>query len=201
MATSMTGEQIQETANQLPSLTPQGPLVSSAFSSSRFESMSVLLPMIPAVAYAVYAARFGIGTHDSQLPSPLYLVRANEYQTYWEALYFISSTGKMLQGHQDADAAMLTESSDHLGVINITSNVECSLGIIACSLPPLRKLFKFYYGTSHDANYKIAGDSFQQSQNVLVSSGPVIKLGSINDHDRTYNASAKRTPSGPGELE
>ncbi|KAF6808625.1 integral membrane protein [Colletotrichum plurivorum] len=75
-----------------------------------------------------------------------------------------------------------------------------SLGVFA-SIATCIRLFKFYYGTSHDANYKIAGDSFQQSQNVLASSGPAIKLGSINDHDRTYNASAKRTPSGPGELE
>ncbi|KAF3003228.1 hypothetical protein E8E13_009926 [Curvularia kusanoi] len=33
----------------------------------------------------------------------------------------------------------------HLGVIVICSNSECSLGILACSLPPLRKLLKLYY--------------------------------------------------------
>lgn len=121
-------------------------------------------------------------------------------------------------------ALTLTDFSDHLGVISITSNVECSLGIIGCSLPPLRKLFKFYYGSSHDANYKITGDvsilpataslnlsnpcripyhsqTFKQSQNVLGSSGPAIKLSSINDHDRTYSASAKRAASPSGELE
>ncbi|ORY57767.1 uncharacterized protein BCR38DRAFT_353944 [Pseudomassariella vexata] len=40
----------------------------------------------------------------------------------------------------------------HLAAIVITSNVECGLGIIACSLPPLRKLFKFYYRSCHDPN-------------------------------------------------
>lgn len=47
---------------------------------------------------------------------------------------------------------------DHLGVISITSNVECCLGIIACSLPPLRKLFRFYYGTSRDQSNKYTGE-------------------------------------------
>ncbi|KAF6808626.1 integral membrane protein [Colletotrichum plurivorum] len=123
MTTSMTGEQIQEAANQLPSLTPQGLGPAVEFFAILFGVVSVLvvslrvyvraglsgastslwgiedymvvigtLPMIPAVVHAVYAARFGIGTHDAQLPSPLYLIRANEYQTYWESLYFISST-------------------------------------------------------------------------------------------------------------
>ena len=46
---------------------------------------------------------------------------------------------------------------DHLAVISITSNVECCLGIIACSLPPLRKLFRFYYGSSRD-NYQITDE-------------------------------------------
>lgn len=39
-----------------------------------------------------------------------------------------------------------------MGYIVICSNIECSLGIIACSLPPLRKLFNHYYGSSHDAS-------------------------------------------------
>lgn len=62
---------------------------------------------------------------------------------------------------------------DHLGVISITSNVECCLGIIACSLPPLRKLFRFYYGTSRDQSNKYTGevsytlDSFQCYLSVL----------------------------------
>lgn len=47
---------------------------------------------------------------------------------------------------------------DHLAVISITSNVECCLGIIACSLPPLRKLFRFYYGSSRD-NYQITDEA------------------------------------------
>ncbi|KAH6643223.1 hypothetical protein C7974DRAFT_119839 [Boeremia exigua] len=33
----------------------------------------------------------------------------------------------------------------NIGVIMICSNLECSLGIVACSLPPLRKLFSIYY--------------------------------------------------------
>lgn len=56
---------------------------------------------------------------------------------------------------------------DHLGVINITSNIECGLGIIGCSLPPLRKLFKFYYGSSHDGNYKYPAEV--SSTNLLLS--------------------------------
>ncbi|KAK1654156.1 hypothetical protein BDP81DRAFT_467792 [Colletotrichum phormii] len=55
-------------------------------------------------------------------------------------------------------AKYLTEIVYHLGVISITSNLECSLGIIGSSLPPLQKLFKFYYGSSHDGNYKITGE-------------------------------------------
>lgn len=33
----------------------------------------------------------------------------------------------------------------HVGVIVMCSSIECSLGIIACSLPPLRKLLQVYY--------------------------------------------------------
>ncbi|KAJ0142865.1 hypothetical protein HZ326_14363 [Fusarium oxysporum f. sp. albedinis] len=47
---------------------------------------------------------------------------------------------------------------NHLGVVSIASNVECCLGIIACSLPPLRKLFNFYYGSSHEGNYQYTGE-------------------------------------------
>lgn len=47
---------------------------------------------MPAVVFAVLAARYGVGSHDADLPSPLYLIRASEYQVYWEVLYFISST-------------------------------------------------------------------------------------------------------------
>ncbi|KAL0935525.1 uncharacterized protein CTRU02_210116 [Colletotrichum truncatum] len=50
------------------------------------------VPFIPAVVFAVYASRYGVGSHDIDIPSPLYLIRAVEYQTYWEVLYFISST-------------------------------------------------------------------------------------------------------------
>ncbi|KAF9771660.1 hypothetical protein IL306_010716 [Fusarium sp. DS 682] len=48
--------------------------------------------LIPAVVFAVLAARYGVGSHDVNIPNPLYLVRAVEYQTYWELLYFTSST-------------------------------------------------------------------------------------------------------------
>ncbi|KAF1923839.1 uncharacterized protein M421DRAFT_302964 [Didymella exigua CBS 183.55] len=40
----------------------------------------------------------------------------------------------------------------HVGVIVMCSNAECSLGIIACSLPPLRKLLKMFY--EHWSSYK-----------------------------------------------
>jgi hypothetical protein len=45
---------------------------------------------------------------------------------------------------------------DHLGAIVITSNLECSLGLLACALPPLRKLFKFYYGSTHEATVPVS---------------------------------------------
>ncbi|KAH0437136.1 integral membrane protein [Colletotrichum camelliae] len=272
------------------------------------------IPFIPAVVFAVYASRYGVGSHDADIPSQLYLIRASEYQTYWEVLYFISSTIikcaigftcvrldrrkrvtvimginmavmvivailalvfvfanctplaatwnpalgtcqkvislqtvsyivsaiqmitdwtcaiipffivaglQMSQRKKVSVCAILglglfasiatvirmpylkyydtakypTEIGYHLGVISITSNLECALGIIGCSLPPLRKLFKFYYGSSHDGNYKVSGGS----ENVLGSAGPAIKLGSLSDHDRTYHASAKRT--GTRDLE
>ncbi|KAF9870235.1 integral membrane protein [Colletotrichum karsti] len=274
------------------------------------------VPFIPAVVFAVQASRYGVGSHDVDLPSPLYLIRASECQLYWEVLYFISSTiikcaigftcvrldkrrpvvilmaanmsimvivailalvfvfancaplaaswnpalgtcqkvislqtvsyivsaiqmatdwicatipffivaGLQMSRRKKVSVCAIlglgifasiatcvrmpylkyydtatypTEIGYHLGVISITSNLECALGIIGCSLPPLRKLFKFYYGSSHDANYKYSG----QSENVLGSAGPAIKLGSITDHERTYHASAKRAASGTRELE
>ncbi|KAJ4050648.1 hypothetical protein NW761_005444 [Fusarium oxysporum] len=79
----------------------------------------------------------------------------------------------------------------HLGVVSITSNVECCLGIIACSLPPLRKLFNFYYGSSHEGNYQYTGES----ENVLQNSGQGIRLDSINGQKGTCHASAQRVPS------
>ncbi|KXH54220.1 hypothetical protein CSAL01_02282 [Colletotrichum salicis] len=90
-----------------------------------------------------------------------------------------------------------TEIAYHLGVISITSNLECSLGIIGSSLPPLRKLFKFYYGSSHDGNYKITGES----GDALSSAGPGIKLGSLSGNDRTYHESSKRCTSRSGARE
>ncbi|VUC30765.1 unnamed protein product, partial [Clonostachys rosea] len=277
-----------------------------------------ILPFIPAVVFAVLAARYGVGSHDVDIPSQLYLIRASEYQTYWEVLYFISSTiikcaigftcvrvdsrrrvcvplyvnmativivailaltfvfancvpvaatwnpalGKcqdkislqtvsyivsVIQMVTDWACAIIpcfivaglqmsrrrkvsvivilgigvtasiatcirmpylkyydtkkypTEIGYHLGVISITSNLECSLGIIACSLPPLRKLFKFYYGSSsRDAQYKYKYTR-EQSENALGSSGPGIRLDSINKHDRPFH-SAKVTASGFREL-
>jgi hypothetical protein len=61
-------------------------------------------------------------------------------------------------GHLELASVLTPISLDHLAVISITSNVECCLGMIACSLPPLRKLFKFYYGSSHEGNYQITGE-------------------------------------------
>lgn len=51
------------------------------------------LPFLPAVAFAVRAAAYGVGSHDADLPSSLlYQVHAAEYEVYWELLYFVSST-------------------------------------------------------------------------------------------------------------
>lgn len=42
--------------------------------------------------FAVFAAQFGVGSHDSDFPSTLYMIRAAEYEVYWEICYFVSST-------------------------------------------------------------------------------------------------------------
>lgn len=51
-----------------------------------------------------------------------------------------------------------TETLYHFGIIQICSNIECGLGIIGCSLPPLRKLFKFYYGSTSEGKYANTGN-------------------------------------------
>jgi hypothetical protein len=50
------------------------------------------LPFLPSVVFAVLAARYGVGMHDPDIPSPLYPIRAMEYLITWELHYFISST-------------------------------------------------------------------------------------------------------------
>ncbi|CAG7566058.1 unnamed protein product [Fusarium equiseti] len=50
------------------------------------------LILIPTIVSSVLTTRYGVGSHDVNIPSQLYLIRATEYQTYWEVLYFISST-------------------------------------------------------------------------------------------------------------
>lgn len=40
----------------------------------------------------MYAAHYGLGRRDEDIPSPLYQMRAAEYIIYWELLYFVSST-------------------------------------------------------------------------------------------------------------
>lgn len=47
---------------------------------------------IPAVVLAFLVARYGVGSRDANILNQIYLVRATEYQTYWELLYFTSST-------------------------------------------------------------------------------------------------------------
>ncbi|KAF5620197.1 integral membrane protein [Fusarium sp. NRRL 52700] len=266
--------------------------------------------LIPAVVFAILAARYGVGSRDANIPNPLYLVRATEYQTYWELLYFVSSTiikcaigltcirldrrkrvvfpicvnmsimiivtvlalafvfanckpfnatwnpalgtcqksislqtvsyivsaiqmvtdwacaiipffivaGLQMSRRRKVSVIAIlglgvsasiatcirmpylkyydvvkypNEIAYHLGVISITSNVECCLGIIACSLPPLRKLFNFYYGSSKEANYQYTGES----ENILQNSGQGIRLDSINGRKGTFHASAQRAPS------
>ncbi|GKT60228.1 integral membrane protein [Colletotrichum tofieldiae] len=347
MAASMTGEQIQAIAYELPPLDPKGLAAGVEFVAIVLGIISViivslriyvraglsgastalwgiedylavvgLLPFIPAVVFAVYASRYGVGFHDADIPSQLYLIRASEYQTYWEVLYFISSTiikcaigftcirldqrkrvvvcmsvnmsvmvvvailalafvfanctpfaatwnpalgtcqkiislqtvsyiVSVIQMVTDWTCAIVpcfivaglqmsrrkkisvicilglgifasiatcvrmpylkyydtakypTEVAYHLGVISITSNVECSLGIIGSSLPPLRKLFKFYYGSSHEGKYKITDDN----TGALESAGPGIKLGSLNSREKPYHASANYTPTGAIDFE
>ncbi|KAJ0376859.1 hypothetical protein COL26b_004912 [Colletotrichum chrysophilum] len=317
MAATMTGEQISAIAYQLEPLTPKGLGPAVEFIAIVFGIVCVIV-----VGLRIYV-RAGLSGASTRLwgvedwlavIGTLYLIRASEYQTYWEVLYFISSTIikcaigftcvrldrrkrvtvimginmavmvivailalvfvfanctplaatwnpalgtcqkvislqtvsyivsaiqmitdwtcaiipffivaglQMSQRKKVSVCAILglglfasiatvirmpylkyydtakypTEIGYHLGVISITSNLECALGIIGCSLPPLRKLFKFYYGSSHDGNYKVSGGS----ENVLGSAGPAIKLGSLSDHDRTYHASARRT--GTRDLE
>lgn len=46
---------------------------------------------------------------------------------------------------------------DHLGMINISSNIECGLGVIACSLPPLRRLFRCC-NSSQDGIFNYSGE-------------------------------------------
>ncbi|KAF6518007.1 hypothetical protein HZS61_002085 [Fusarium oxysporum f. sp. conglutinans] len=187
--------------------------------------------LIPAVVFAFLAARYGVGSRDANIPNQMYLIRATEYQTYWELLYFTSSTiikgtcqkvislqtvsyiVSAIQMATDWACAIIpffivaglqmsrrrkisviailglgvsasiatcirmpylkyydvvkypNEIAYHLGVVSITSNVECCLGIIACSLPPLRKLFNFYYGSSHEGNYQYTGESENVLQN------------------------------------
>ncbi|KAF4460500.1 integral membrane [Fusarium albosuccineum] len=279
-------------------------------------SVLATIPQIPSVVFAVLAARYGVGCHDANIPSPMYLIRAVEYQTYWELLYFISSTiikcaigftcvrldrrkrvvipiyvnmmvmvivcilalafvfanckpfaatwnpslgtcqktislqtvsyiVSAIQMATDWACAIIPffivaglqmsrrrkisviailglgitasiatciripylkyydtvkypdEIAYHLGVISITSNIECSLGIIACSLPPLRKLFNFCYGSSHEGDYKYTGGS----GDILGSSGPGIRLDSVNGRKGTFHASAHRVPSRARENE
>ncbi|KAM0410837.1 hypothetical protein ACHAPD_010650 [Fusarium lateritium] len=94
------------------------------------------------------------------------------------------------------------ETAYHLAVISITSNVECCLGMIACSLPPLRKLFKFYYGSSHEGDYQIAGEPFLLVRHGLMgifqsdrgpgNSNLGIKLDSIHGQRGKFRASVQR---------
>ncbi|KAG8157809.1 hypothetical protein KVR01_012471 [Diaporthe batatas] len=42
------------------------------------------LTFAAAIVFTVYATRYGLGTPDSELPSPLYRIRAAEYVMYWE---------------------------------------------------------------------------------------------------------------------
>ncbi|KAH8757243.1 hypothetical protein F5883DRAFT_632067 [Diaporthe sp. PMI_573] len=50
------------------------------------------LTFAAAVVFAVYATRYGLGTRDLDLSSPLYQIRAAEYIVYWEVLYLFSSS-------------------------------------------------------------------------------------------------------------
>ncbi|RBR26411.1 uncharacterized protein FIESC28_00816 [Fusarium coffeatum] len=267
--------------------------------------LSALL-FIPAIVFSVLTTRYGVGSHDVNIPNPLYLIRATEYQTYWEVLYFISSTiikcaigltcirldsrkrvvypifinmavmititilalvyvfanctpfaatwnpalgtcqkkislqvvSYIVSAFQMAtdwacaiipcfivaglqmsrrrkisviailglgvSASVATcvrmpylkyydvvkypdEIAYHLAVISITSNVECCLGIIACSLPPLRKLFRFYYGSSRD-NYQIT----DESATPFDGSNHGIRLNHMTGRKEDFRTSAQR---------
>ncbi|KAM0812006.1 hypothetical protein AB5N19_14323 [Seiridium cardinale] len=49
------------------------------------------LPFWPSIIIGVYATRYGLGLRDSDIPTPTYVVRANELFFFWELNYFISS--------------------------------------------------------------------------------------------------------------
>ncbi|POS76617.1 hypothetical protein DHEL01_v204982 [Diaporthe helianthi] len=42
------------------------------------------LTFAAAIVFAIYATRYGLGSPVSELPSPLYQIRAAEYVLYWE---------------------------------------------------------------------------------------------------------------------
>jgi hypothetical protein len=44
------------------------------------------------VVNAHLVARYGVGSPGTNILNQIYLVRTTEYQTYWELLYFTSST-------------------------------------------------------------------------------------------------------------
>ena len=57
--------------------------------------------------------------------------------------------GRICQ-HCDQDSSRY---SDHAGQVALMSGLECSIGIIACSLPPLRMLFRqFFKGSSNQSH-------------------------------------------------
>ncbi|KAH6639995.1 hypothetical protein BKA67DRAFT_671367 [Truncatella angustata] len=257
------------------------------------------LPFLPSIIFSVYATHYGVGLHDSDIPSPYYAIRAAEYIIFWELNYFISSTivkcaigfaciridqrrrirvpilvnmlvmvttailalifvfanckplaatwnpylgtcqkvitletvsyivssiqmatdwtcagvpwfivAKLQMSRRKKISVMMilglgvlasiatcvrmpylkyydtnlypNEFLYHVGPIMICSNIECSLGIMACSLPPLRKLFKHYYGSSHIP-----------TSNNSQSGGYGAKLDSLTPHGHKYRATAR----------
>ncbi|KAI2609402.1 uncharacterized protein GGS25DRAFT_484517 [Hypoxylon fragiforme] len=47
----------------------------------------------------------------------------------------------------------------HAGYIALWSEMECGLGIVACSLPPLRRLFKSFFGSSNRSKPGYSGSA------------------------------------------
>ncbi|KAF4446878.1 integral membrane protein [Fusarium austroafricanum] len=74
-----------------------------------------------------------------------------------------------------------------LGIVTMTSNLEVCLGIIASSLPPLRKFFKFYYGSSQERSHPYTRDNGDG----IASSGQGIRLGSITRKKAALDTTAR----------
>ncbi|KAK9415875.1 hypothetical protein SUNI508_10004 [Seiridium unicorne] len=261
------------------------------------------LPFWPSIIIGAYATRYGLGLRDSDIPTPIYVVRTNELFLYWELNYFVSANlvkcaigllciridqrrairwsiainisiiiitailvltflctwcrplaatwnpalGKcttyiswVTVGTITSAVQLITDVISaaipwfvvarlqmprrrkisvmiilglgilasvatcfrmpflkyfdtskyphnylyHAGVVVLSSNIECSLAMIACSLPPLRALFKHYYGSTR---------SFSSTSS---SGSCAVKLTSVTTHTNYESSTRIRASHG-----